>query len=71
MKDFPFWHNALKATKTQLALNTLGADLAAFQKQTDFLNQEIKLTEPQLKTLRELFSSRRCASSAVFGEPLV
>jgi hypothetical protein len=21
MKDFPFWHNALKATKTQLALN--------------------------------------------------
>jgi len=61
VRDFPFWHNALKTAKTQVGLATVAADLATFQKQTGFLDEEKKLTEPQLKTLREFYTARKKA----------
>lgn len=60
MRDFPFWHNALKTAKTSFALEAVAADLGAFQNQPTLIaDDEKKLTEPQLKSLRELYSSRK------------
>ena len=58
MRDFPFWRDSLTNAKTQSALKSVGEELAAFQKQTDFLGGEPKLTEAQVDSLRMIYSLR-------------
>ena len=56
MKDLPFWRGAIHNAKTLLVLKSVGEDLASHKNQSDLLNDEVKLTEAQLETLRLEYS---------------
>ena len=59
MKDFPFWRGAIYNAKTPLALKAVGEDLSQFQKQSGlFGDEEAKLTDGQMATLRKQYSEK-------------
>lgn len=59
MKDFPFWRGAIYNAKTALILKAVEEDLSQFQKQSGlFGDEEAKLTDDQVATLRKQYSEK-------------
>ena len=59
MKDFPFWRGAIYKAKTPLVLKAVGEELAQFQKQTGFLDDDVmKLTVVQMAILRKQYAEK-------------
>lgn len=59
MRDFSFWQGEIYNAKTTLILKSVGEDLAQFQNQTKlFGDEEKKLTDDQVATLRKMYSEK-------------
>ena len=59
MRDFPFWRSEISSAKTSHVLKKVGADLSQFQKQSGlFGDEEKKLTEEQVGTLRKMYKEK-------------
>jgi len=57
MKDFPFWRGAIYNAKSPLNLKSIGEELSRFQSGL-FGDEEAKLTEAQVDTLRKMYSEK-------------
>ena len=59
MKDFLYWCGSIYNSKTLDVLKSVGGELAQFQKQTALFGEDdIKLTEGQIASLREMYSDK-------------
>lgn len=56
MKDYPYWHDAIKSAKSYDALKNVGENLAVFQNQPDLIGGEPMLSEHQVDSLRMIYS---------------
>lgn len=58
-RSYSSWREAIQAAKTLPTLKAIGEDLGQFQKQSGlFGDEEKKLADPQIETLRKLYSEK-------------